>query len=134
MTGPAMFKEFQVCSRRAFGRRVALTYQDMISSGEVDELSFQASWTEQEKRPRALFTDVGRSSFQDWGSGRVLPGFRLHPQFVNRKKKIVFLLLFGYGYLGWVEITIMGLFFNYLELLSTYLNGPKLLKSRFMIE
>lgn len=132
MTGPAVFKKFQVCSRRASGRRVAS--QDMKSSGEFDELSFQASWTEEEKRPRALFTDVERSSFQDWGSSRVLPGFRLHPQFAKGGKKIVFLLLFRYVYLGWVEITIMGLFFNYLELLSTYLNGPKLLKSRFMLE
>lgn len=50
VTGPAMFTEFQVSPRKVFGRRVALTSQDMKSSGEVDELSFQASWTEQEKK------------------------------------------------------------------------------------
>lgn len=54
VTVPAMFTEFQVSSRRAFGRRVALTSQDMKSSREVDELSFQASWTEQEKKAKGL--------------------------------------------------------------------------------
>lgn len=54
--------------------------------GKLMSYPFRPAGQNKKKRPRAWFTDVGRSSFQDWGSGRVLPGFRLRPQFANGEK------------------------------------------------
>lgn len=54
VTGPAMFKKFQVCSRRASGRRIARTPQDMKSSGEVDELSLSGQLDRRRKKAKGL--------------------------------------------------------------------------------